>query len=322
MTIRLLILSAMLILAPAPGATPAVARSSAETGDLRLIDLTHDFAAYYDQTARFDRDARVAAFYAQVAPLISGFYEPIRQASAASDPDRYLIAALADYPTHRHDIDLARQRFAALFGPARRSFEAAFGSLRGTPPIYLVHSLGSMDGGTRELADGTHLVFGADMIARLHLHHDIQPFFHHELFHVLHARRFAGCDQLWCGLWEEGLAVYAAHTLNPRATDEELLLTQPEPLRAAVDSHRREAICATRSHLESQNPAHARAFFSSGRLNENLPPRFGYYVGYLVARDIGRTHTLRQLAAMTPSEVRPLLDAALARLADCAGSQA
>ena len=317
MNIRLLILSALLLLAPVPTAAPAVAIAPAEAEQLRLIDLTDDFAAFYDRTATLDRDARIRAFYAQMAPLIPGFYESIRQVAPATDPDRYLIAALADYPTNRHDIDLTRQRFAALFGPARRSFEAAFGSLPGTPPIYLVHSLGTMDGGTRDLADGSHLVFGADMIARLHLRHDMQPFFHHELFHVLHARRFTGCEQIWCGLWEEGLAVYVAHVLNPRATDEELLLTQPGPLRPAVEAHRQEAICATRSRLDSTNSADRRAFFSSGRLSETLPPRFGYYVGYLVAQEIGRTHSLRQLAVMTQDQARPLVDRALARLAQC-----
>ncbi len=48
-----------------------------------------------------------------------------------------------------------------------------------------------------------------------------------------------------------------------------------------------------------------------------LPPRFGYYVGYLVVREAARTHTLQQLAHLSVAEARPVVDAALASLATC-----
>ena len=56
---------------------------------------------------------------------------------------------------------------------------------------------------------------------------------HHELFHLYHSRAFEGCDAVWCGLWREGLAVHVAAELNPGASDAELVLTMPVPLRAA-----------------------------------------------------------------------------------------
>jgi hypothetical protein len=194
--------------------------------------------------------------------------------------------------------------------------------MTGYPPVYLVNSLGEFDGGTRELGGRPVLLFGADVIARLHMAHDIQPFFHHELFHLYHQRHFPECPQVWCGLWTEGLAVYVAKSLNPKATDEELLLTQPEPLRPAIDKNRDLAVCAVVAQLDSQDEKVMGALFSDGRIRPELPPRFGYYVGYLAAGEMGRSHSLKQLAAMKPAQVRPALEAALRRLATCPAAKA
>jgi hypothetical protein len=43
----------------------------------------------------------------------------------------------------------------------------------------------------------------------------------------------------------------------------------------------------------------------------------GYYLGYLVAADLGKTRTLKELAALKPAEVKPLIDQSLERMASC-----
>lgn len=189
--------------------------------------------------------------------------------------------------------------------------------MTGYPPIYLVYSFGEFDGGTRQLSGKNVLLFGADVIARLHMSHDIRPFFHHELFHLYHARYFPECEAVLCGLWAEGLATYVAAQLNPNATDAELLLTQPEPLRAAVEAHRSEAICEVRKRLESTRPEDMSALFSAGRLSPNLPPRFGYYVGYLAASEIGKAHSAREMAQFPRAKVLLELTETLQKLGHC-----
>jgi hypothetical protein len=49
------------------------------------------------------------------------------------------------------------------------------------------------------------LVFGADVMVSAHDYGDEEPFLHHQLFHVYHQQFFPECDQVWCGLWTEGL---------------------------------------------------------------------------------------------------------------------
>jgi uncharacterized protein YjaZ len=51
-----------------------------------------------------------------------------------------------------------------------------------------------------------------------------------------------------------------------------------------------------------------------GGVDQDIPVRSGYYLGYLVARDLGETRSLAELARMTPGVVRPLLEQALRRL--------
>jgi len=287
---------------------------------LQLVDYTDDFAEQFDRTAGLDGPARVAAFKAYFASLLPGFYSHERHGLADPAPyDARFLQALESYPAQREAIAGMSRRFAALLTPAQRRFERAFGPMAGYPPILLVVSLGEFDGGTRRLGGTRYLMFGADVMARLHGNRDVQPFFHHELFHLHHARAFADCDAVWCNLWSEGLAVYVAQRLNPGADDDALLLTQPEPLRAAVEAHRVEAICAVLQRLDSTERDDDRALFSSGRLNDHLPPRFGYYVGYLAAAQAGRTRSLQQLAQLHGEEVRPLIEAQLRSLATCNG---
>jgi len=158
---------------------------------------------------------------------------------------------------------------------------------------------------------------GADVIARLHLAHDIQPFFHHELFHVYHAQFFDECAQAWCALWMEGLATLAAQRLNPGASDAELLLNQPRPIRADVERDRSAAVCAVARLVDSKAAADYAGLFSNGPALEGLPPRVGYYVGYLVAEEAARGRSLMSLAHLRNPAARKVVDAAFAGLSRC-----
>ncbi|MFC3712110.1 hypothetical protein ACFOMD_05995 [Sphingoaurantiacus capsulatus] len=312
MILRSAMLAAALLVGSSALAAPA-------TGKLQLIDLTDDFAREWDRTAALPDAERVAAFKAAFAKLIPGFYD--HQRMGLPGPERYdehLLKALKTYPEKRDAIAAMSRDFAALFAPALASYEARFGPMTGYPPIYLVNSIGEFDGGTRDLPEGVRLLFGADVMAKNYANISAQPFFHHELFHLMHGRTFPECQPVWCALWTEGLAVYAAVQLNPKATDDELLLNWPTPLRAAVDGDRTLAVCDMCKHLESTAPKDYRVLFSNGKPDTALPARYGYYLGYLIAAEAGKTRSPDQLAALKQAEVRPLIDETLAQLATCA----
>ncbi len=310
----------ILCLHASEAAAASDSRGSGPPEAVHYVDLTGDFARIYDRDANLPDQQRVERFTADFAALIPGFYSAQRLYDGNEVKfEQRVLRAFSKYPSQRAGIGEVSDQFAQLLGGATASFEKEFGPFRSAVPVYLVNSLGEMDGGTRDLPSGRALIFGADVIAQVHANDRLRPLFTHELFHVYHAQQtdLSGCDQLWCSLWTEGLAVYVAQRLNADATDSELLLTFPEPIRPLVDAHKREAVCTTLEKLDSRDGRDFSAMFSSARLGPNLPPRFGYYVGYLVARELGRTTSLENLARLHGSTLRSLIEATLTGLANC-----
>lgn len=284
-----------------------------------LVDLTDAFVLLHDSTTDLSADERVARFEADIVPLFPQFYGRARYPQM-SDEDYAgrILRALDGFDDYRDEYLETAESFEQLLAPAYDAFAATFPEIGEIGDIHLLHSLGEMDGGTRTFGDTNYIIFGADVMTWAHPYDDEQAFFHHELFHVLHRRYFGECERIWCGLWAEGLAVHVAHELNPDASDAQLLLTIPEPIREAVDANLAEAACAVRARLESDDDDDISALFSFERLNERLPPRFGYYVGFLVAQEAGRTRSLQELSRLDHAEARAAVDAALSVMADCA----
>jgi hypothetical protein len=294
--------------------TPAFAADA-----LRVVDLTAQFDRFVMATEHMPDGQRIRAFEKQIGPIANGFYARKRT------PDGYdfrVLVNLKTYPERRAATLAVSREFNEQFAPARRRFEAVFGPVTSHQPVYLIDSMGELDGGMRELGGKSTLLFGADVIAEFHAGQDMDAFFYHELFHLYHETRVPSCMAVWCALWDEGLATYVSSRLAPDATDEELVLSLPEPIRPAVEANRRRAVCAVVRRLESTSDEDFSALFQGDDRLPGYPSRMGYYIGYLVASDIGRTHSLHQLAEMSPVKARPLIDASLARMATCPATTA
>jgi hypothetical protein len=278
--------------------------------------LTRAFADFYDATVTLPETERIKRFRESFAKLLPGFYAPRNRTEAAYD--RAIARSLRDFPQIRLRYAAVADYFPKAFADGQQSFRRVFPDYRLNAPIYLLHSLGEMDGGTREIDGETVGIFGADVIARIHSHATIKPFLDHELFHLYHQQFFPNCEQLWCSLWEEGLAVYVAAKLNPGATDDQLLLTQPQPIRPAVEPRLPAAMCTLRAKLESKDESDfAPFFFGSSENGATFPSRYGYFLGYLLVQKIGAHHTPEQLAKLAPASVHAELIAALAAYGPC-----
>jgi hypothetical protein len=301
----------------AAGVVPAGA-IAAQPPPYELVDLATPYATFWGESQALATPDRVAAFKARFEELLPGFFTAQRVGwMTEAQYDDSIARSFAKFPEIRARYTAATSGFAQLLSPAHARFTKAFRDLRPVGTIYLIHSLGEFDGGTRAVAGVNHLVFGADVIAQVHDFPDEQPFFHHELFHVYHSQFFSECEQMWCALWTEGLAVAAAQHLNPHASDAELLLGSPRPIRPEVDRNRTAAVCQVAARLNSADPADYSALFSDGPAGNELPPRFGYYVGYLVAKEAARKRPIRVLAHLDNAAARDVVTAALGRLATC-----
>lgn len=288
-----------------------------------LHDLTDDYVRFYDRTEGMTTNARVAAFKAEMDPLFPGFYDVARiEGTTPEEYDALIARSFQDFPHIRERYLEKATSFASMIEPARAAFVAMFPDAPPIGDIYLVHSLGEMDGGTREIGGETYAIFGADAMAMFHQSSNEQPFFHHELFHFYHRAFFNRCEAIWCSLWSEGLAVYVTSQMNPGADDAALALTVPRPIRPDVDANLAFAVCEVRNRLESEAIEDYRPLFFGNAHLGPLPPRAGYYIGYLIAREAGRTRSAQDLAKLDVAQVRPIVDAALSALAECPASAA
>ena len=78
------------------------------------------------------------------------------------------------------------------------------------------------------------------------------------------------------------------------------------------------AICSVAAKLDSTNSADYPPLFQGRpQPGAKFPPRYGYFVGFLVAQDLGRNRSLKQLAALTPQQAEPLIKDSLRAMADC-----
>ena len=291
-------------------ASAAMLLGAATPPPVTFTSYTRQFDTFAAATEQMPREQRVAAFRAKFDSLMPGLY-------TASDParlDRRIARALEEFPSLRPSYHEVERNFPVAFATAASRFRAVFPDFVSPLPIYLVHELGVRDGGSDYVDGRKVMLFGADVIAKIHNDDSLQPFLTHELFHLEHGRHFADCNQLWCLLWQEGLATYAASAITPDATDHQLLLDQPTAIRPAVDAHWNEALCLVAGKFEATDDDTLGAAFSSSSHPPGLPARFGYYVGLKVATEAARIRTLPQLSRLDNSQARPVVVAALTDL--------
>jgi hypothetical protein len=124
-----------------------------------------------------------------------------------------------------------------------------------------------------------------------------------------------GCEKVICALWQECLAVYVASALHPTAGFPELLLNIPPDLVSGTDARRREAFAQLEGVLNSTNDKVPGGLFMFEGDGSGLPRRRGYYLGLVVARELGKKRTLGELAHVPMSEAEPLIRAEVARQA-------
>jgi hypothetical protein len=276
-------------------------------------DLSQAFVEFYDRTEGLDDAARVAAFKDEVAVLYLGFYSA-RGRRTDAQHDQLILANIERFPEIREKYMAAQQAFPAAYARAIAHFRQFFPDSTASVPTYFLHSLGEMDGGTREIDGTAVMIFGADGIAQYHTPETLGPFFDHELFHVEHGRYFPECEPVWCSLWIEGLATAAAEQMNPGIDPRALMLETPRPIASTVDPNWSLALCTVSQLADSTSQNDYKLLFYGNGGNDTFAPRWGYYVGWKLARRALERHELRELAHMPPKQAEPLVRATLAAM--------
>jgi len=280
---------------------------------LVVQNLATPFVEFWDNTTHLAPADRLTAFKRDVAAIFPAFYGVDRFEGKVTQAQRdaHILNAIEKFGSIRAAYIKKVAEFEGQLRENLESFRRVFPDFSPSAQAYLLHSLGEMDGGTRELDGKNLLIFGVDMMVKtLASPNNASAFFHHEMFHVLHEPFLGQCEELWCSLWAEGLAVHVAKTLNPNANDSELLLSYPAGLVANTEAKRREALIDLKASMTSTDNKIYAKLFQGGGIESGLPTRRGYVMGLWVAQELGKTHTLQQLSRLSAEQAKPLVMAA------------
>lgn len=104
-------------------------------------------------------------------------------------------------------------------------------------------------------------------------------------------------DSLNNGLWVEGLATYVSYALNPDASNTELLLDFPKNLIVDVQEGFQTIIKDIQKSIYSTDPKIYKKYFLLNK-DSIVPQRSGYYIGFLLIKEIAKSFSLNQLVLL------------------------
>lgn len=103
--------------------------------------------------------------------------------------------------------------------------------------------------------------------------------------------------------------------MNPSANNSELMLDIPANLVADTRKELGRALDDVHGKLDSEDHLdYAGLFFGSGGDKTGLPARRAYYLGYLVAEEIGKGMSMQQMAKLDCGAARKAVVGAVERL--------
>ncbi len=270
-------------------------------------------------TAALEPRKQVAAFEDAVSKPFAPLYEAdVIGIAAGSERDASIVASLAAIRANAM-APQTKEAVAARLPKVATLLSGSFPDFRCDFPIYLMDALGQLDGAGRVVAGRPSLVIGVDMLARENPR-QLPVFLAHEFFHRYHWRAAGFSDDagdkqaLWRVLWAEGLATYVSLKLTPDATLPDALLL-PADLEERARPRLAEISRRLLSGLGQVDPATYKLLFTYGNKEApaaGLPWRSGYYAGYCVAHELGRTRSIDALAHLSGAPLYDLIAATLA----------
>ena len=312
------VISAAIISSVAVGASAAMPSRCAKA------DFYMPFANAAIATASMGPAEQLQAFHSYASgPAAVVFTRPVLGVEPGPKLDLRALAAFAGVRAgaSRHSI---LKRLDGVLDASERQFNNRFGDFRCDFTIYYVDSLMQLDGAGRVVGGHPSLVFGIDQLAQESGEISLPVFVAHELFHRYHLQAAGFSDdpgehqEIWRALWAEGLATYASMIVVPGANAREALMLPPN-LEARAAPLVKTIASDLLTHLQVIDAKTYNTYFNYGDPQVSalgLPWRSGYYVGYLVARQLANTHSLDQLAHLHGDHLKNLIAAELRKLAD------
>jgi hypothetical protein len=226
---------------------------------------------------------------------------------------------------HRQEITAAEHYLAANVPVYMREFRRTFPGFRCDFTFYIAPSFGNMDGAAGTVSGQHRIIFAPDVIPRYHKLDELKILINHETFHIYHHQVtgvFGASEEAMPtieeAVWSEGLATFVSWRMNPGFGLDTALLQPgiPEGTRPHLSLIAAELL----EHLDEKNESTYARYFEGGEQPEGYPPRAGYYVGVLIAQDLSKRYSLRQLAELKGHTLHEAIMAELKQIGGLAGA--
>jgi hypothetical protein len=305
-------LTAFVLLGAAAPSAPAPA-----SAPLHVINVMPAFWTVWDETAGKPISARVDRFRKEVVDpneAVYGFSE-FDHILASDERLASYMRWLEPYAAPMRIISTRIDQQLPALANAVASQLQGFSSDQIV--VYLLPSLGHFVGQTHDLQDGKIAVmFGIDRTAEVDgADANLGVEVSHELFHIYqyetHPAERTDQMALWQRVWIEGSAAYASQRLTASATKAQAL--SPE-LAQANDATIAALACSIESKWDSHDGDDMRAYLDASDHPPNLPPMGGYLIGYLIAQDLAKTHSLAEIGQLAGTQREQLVRAGAQRL--------
>ena len=287
-----------------------------------VIDLMPKFWRVVEATRHQGVARQVAEFRRVLAVDQTDLYsESGLGFKSGEDLDRAILKALARAQEDRGAVKPMERLIKRGLPSYISTFRKTFPDFKCDFAIYLMPSLGQLDGAGRIVNHGPALLLGVDRIAAEFTPATLPIFIDHELFHRYHFQTAGFSDDqgqnetIWRCLWSEGLATYVSMALNPASTLQDALFL-PKDLVTRAQPVLPSLVAQLYPKLDQVDPAVFSQFFSYHQPDGGVPSRAGYYIGALAAQRIAQRQSLLSLAHMSGAMVRVRLSQVLADMAE------
>ena len=289
----------------------------------QIVDLMPDFWEFHAKSRDADVLEQANLFKTMIADKHPEVYAAKVIGLDASKPydeafiERYMLCHERSTAQQIKTMRRISDSITSNLSQYESKFREKFPDFRYTGSVYFMNSLLGFDGATRLVNDKISLLFGLDTMAWVYGEDlDLQPFFHHEIFHIYHSQFLEeDSDDVASAVWQEGLAQFVAKSLNPSAEGVNLFgLPQDMPQRS-------EAMLSMLAGkllevLDSTSRDDYGKFFFGNNGDTEIPPRSGYYVSYQVVQKIAQRRSLQEMAHSKLAAIKPEIRTALEELAD------
>jgi hypothetical protein len=299
--------------------------TSAETGslvsrDLNLVNIMPEYFSFVAEAKDIHSDrGRANLFRKKIITPNRDLYGTV--SSPFDRSDKGIIQFVSKLEPKQAKLHELTDRLPGLVQSVADSFYEQFPDMGNDCRVYLMPSFDHFDGSSCTVKGTELLLLGVDVLADNDK--NLRLLITHELFHIYHRGAAPSLNSkegnrspLYIGMWEEGLATYVAKELNPGATLASALLNSEGDELPKLDKKSFNDSCGIAlSKLESTDDGDYIEFLVvHHRKKGELPNRIGYLIGLKIAEQLGKTYTLKELAAIDKTQLLPLMKKTLSEL--------